>query len=153
MPVKIKTDIKGIRKVTTDARSQASRQIKRSVVNLVKSDVDKGLSPVKGMNKFRGYAPSTAKKKGRKSPVDLRDTEQAMNSLTAIQKATGRIQMLFRGARNDKIMTFHHEGTPNMPARWVLPWKSGLTFKKRIIDAINKIIQKNVDLAVNKANN
>ena len=148
MPAKIKTDLKDLKKVLKGARSKASIQIKREIVALVKKDTDKGLSSVAGFNLFKKYAKSTAKKKGRRSPVTLRDTNLMMDSLTAIQRASKVISLLFKGTRNNKIAGFHHNGTKHMPVRPVIPASRGQKFKKRITKRIFKIVNKALALSI-----
>lgn len=119
--------------------SKSSREIKASIVDSILSDYERGISPVKGFNRYKPYRASTAKKKGRKSPVTLSDTGKLHEALKAVQKSKTKIALFFRGSKNKKIASYHQFGTENMDARPMLPSK-GQVFKKRITDNFIKII-------------
>lgn len=138
--IKINIDLK---KQLKDARSASSKQIKKEIVAEVIKDYNKGISPINGFNSFVQYASSTAKKKGRRKPVTIKETGALHDSLTARQKADGVIEVFFKGKRNGKIASFIHFGTDFMDARPLLP-TSGLEFKKRITDKFVKIIDSNI---------
>ena len=142
MPVKIKTNLRDLTRAIPDARSNASREIKREIVRTVRKNIKKGISPVAGTNKFKSYADSTAKIKGRRDPVTLEDSLEMMESLEAVLRVTKVIQLFFKGARNNKIAAFHHNGTDNLPQRPVIPATKGQKFKKKIINKFIKIINK-----------
>lgn len=144
---RIKKNTLNLNRQLQGAASKSSREIKRSIVGLVKDDYAKGVSPVKGYNKFAQYAVSTSKKKGiapRRSPVTIDETGQLLDSLTAVQKGFNSVQLFFKGARNSKIARFLTFGTANMDARPLLPSFPGATFKKRILDRITKIVERNL---------
>ena len=143
MTVKVKVNLP-IKNQLQDARTLASRQIKKDIVKEIIRDYDRGISPVKGFNRFARYERSTAKKKGRRTPVTIEQTGQIKKSLKAVQKGRSRIQIFFQGARNDKISTFLNFGTPKMNARPLLPAANGQTFKKRLTDKFNKIVTQSI---------
>jgi len=143
MPIKIKVDI-NIEKKLRGAASKSSREIKNKVPALiVNSYYSKGISPVKGFGKYKPYRESVSKKKGRSTPVTLRDTGEFHDSLTAIQRANNSISLLFLGARNSRLASYFQFGTDHMDARPVLPTK-GQSFKKAIIDRIKKIVNASI---------
>jgi hypothetical protein len=123
------------------ANSKSSRRIKSKIVDLILNDYERGISPVKGFNKYKKYRPSTAKLKKRVRPVTLKDSGKLHRSLKAIQKTRRTILLLFNGSRNDKIARYHNFGTPNMDARPMLPAARGQVFKARITNAVFKIVQ------------
>jgi len=123
------------------ANSKASRQIKADIVDSILDEYNKGLSPVKGVNNYKAYRPSTAKRKGRRFPVNLKESGRLHASLKAVQKTSSSILLFFSGARNRDIAKYHQFGTPHMDARPMLPTK-GQEFKKRITDRFIKIVRK-----------
>jgi phage gpG-like protein len=144
--VRIKRDI-NLKKQLADASREATREIKKDIVDLIIDDYDRGISPVKGTNQFAQYAKSTAKKKGRRRPVTIEETGKLKKSLKAVQRQKnqkGVITVFFNGARNQKIAAFLQFGTSKMKAKRPLLPARNQTFKKRIIDAINSIINKNI---------
>jgi len=98
-------------------------------------------------NRFAAYAPSTAQRKGRFSPVTLQETGQMLSSLSirtnddvsfdpsaapagggqlrasssgqfvSPQDVTFGAAVNLKGSRNRRIGRFHMEGTTNMPRR------------------------------------
>ena len=142
--VKVRTNF-SFKKDIKAAQSKSSRAIKSKIVDLVLNEYNKGISPVKGFNAYKKYRPSTAKKKGRIRPVTLKETGELHRSLKAVQKSSTSIELKFMGSRNAKIAGYHQFGTPNMDARPMLPTK-GQTFKKRLIDKFNKIIDRILNL-------
>lgn len=147
---KTKVNFKKLKKIPIDGRSIAGRELKTTLIKEIKTQVKKGLSPVKGFNKYKDYDDSTAKKKGRKSPVDLEDTGRMMESLTARIKNKKVVEVFFKGARNKKIARYHHTGTDKMNARPVLPIFKGQVFKKKITDKMSNIFKKAVAKAVKR---
>ena len=143
MAVKIKVKL-NLKKQLQAAQSLSSRQIKKDIINVIQNEYDKGISPVKGFNKFRSYRPSTAKKKGHKDPVTIKDSGKLRDSLTAVQKSKRAISIFFKGKRNQKLSAFINFGTIFMDARPLLPAAKGQTFKKRITDRFNKIVSKSL---------
>lgn len=141
MAAKIKVKL-SFRKQLKAAQSLASRQIKKEIVKEIDQNYSRGISPVKGFNKFKSYRPSTQKKKGRKDPVTIEESGKLRKSLTAVQKSIRSVEVFFKGARNQKIAGYLNFGTENMDARPLLPAAKGQTFKKRITDNFNKIISK-----------
>ena len=143
MAIKIKTNI-NLKKQLQGATSKSSKKIKTEIVEEILKDYNKGISPVKGFNQYKAYKPSTAKKKGRKKPVTLKESGNLHDSLTAIQKSNTRIELTFRGAKNKRVASYHQYGTENMDARPMLPSR-GQEFKKRVIDKMRKIIRSALD--------
>ena len=143
MTIKIssKNITKEIKKKLQGAASKSSKAIKSQIVNIVVGQYDKGVSPVKGFNKYKNYKKSTAKRKGRKSPVTLKETGKLHDSLTATQKSRDTITLGFKGSKNNKIAAFHQFGTDNMDARPMLPTR-GQKFKQGILNKISKIVKK-----------
>lgn len=151
MAVKIKRRLDFVKELPR-ANSKAGIQIKKEVINLINEDLDRGISPVKGFNRFAPYQPSTAKIKGRRRPVDLKDTGFMRSKLRAIfKRRTNSILIFFQGAKANAIAAFHNFGTDKMDARPILPAVKGMEFKERIINRINRIIDKNVRNAINKS--
>lgn len=146
MAIRIKKNF-NFKKSLQDARSKSSRKIKKAIVDEILEDYNRGISPVKGFNKYKNYRPSTAKKKGRKSPVTLNDSGKLHKSLVAVQKSKGVIIIFFKGSKNQKIAAFHQFGTKFMDARPMLPSR-GQSFKQRVIDMFNKIIKKELKQAL-----
>lgn len=146
---KTKVNFSSLKKIPIDARTTAARELKTEVLNAIKDQVEKGISPVKGFNRYKDYAESTAKKKGRKRPVTLKETGKMMDSLTAQQSKKG-VKLFFKGARNSKIANYHHTGTDKMDARPVLPFFKGQQFKRLIQDKINNAYKKAVAKAIKK---
>lgn len=141
MAIKVKINI-NLKKQLQAAQSLSSRQIKKEIITEIQKNYDKGISPVKGFNKFKSYAPSTAKRKGRKDPVTIWQSGKLRKSLVAVQKTKKRISIFFKGKRNLKLSNWISFGTKNMDARPLLPAAKGQEFKKRITDNFNKIISK-----------
>lgn len=141
MAIKVKINI-DLKRQLEAAQSRSSRQIKKEIIDEIQKNYDKGISPVKGFNKFKSYAPSVAKRKGRKDPVTIEQSGLLRKSLVAVQKSKKSISIFFRGKRNEKLATWINFGTVNMDARPLLPAAKGQTFKKRITDKFDKIISK-----------
>jgi len=144
MGVKIKVNL-NIRKQLQAAQSLSSRQIKKEIINEIDSNYSKGISPVRGFNVYKAYRESTAKKKGRKTPVTIKESGKLRASLTAVQKKRHSISIFFRGKRNQKLSQYINFGTIFMDARPLLPIARGQTFKKRITDKFNKIVSKSLN--------
>lgn len=146
MAIKIKKNF-DFKKKLEAANSKSSRRIKKAIVSEILKDYEKGISPVSGTNKYKNYKKSTAKKKGRKSPVTLKESGKLHNSLVAVQKGNKRISISFKGTRNQKIASYHQFGTKFMESRPMLPTR-GQKFKKRITDMFNKIIRDELNKAL-----
>jgi phage gpG-like protein len=148
MPVKITSRLT-LRRNIERANSKSSRNIKSKIVKLIDREYERGQSPVKFQRKFKKYAPSTVKIKRSKgqqiNPVNLKDTGKLRASLKAIQKTRRTIVLLFQGARNRRIASYHNFGTDNMPKRVMLPSRPGQEFKTSIVREIFKIVQREFD--------
>lgn len=67
--------------------------------------------------RFKPYAPSTAKRKGRREPVTLRQSLDMMNSLHTRSGGKNRREVVFRDrGRNERIGRYHQYGTRNREA-------------------------------------
>lgn len=71
--------------------------------------------------KFRPYAPSTARRKGRSQPVTLRQSGSMLGGMRVVlgaRTATRRVASVTLGsARDRRIARYHIEGTRRMPSR------------------------------------
>lgn len=123
--------------------SRADRRAARRARRMIRSRTAQGVD--RHGRQFAPYAPSTAKKKGRFSPVTLRETGKMLRSLSirdlgpqnARRAPSGRGSQLrgpsgrfvseenvvfgstinIKGSRNRRIARFHIEGTRKMPER------------------------------------
>ena len=138
MPAKIKTNaaFKDLGKLLPDARSKFSKEMKRTIKEVILDEYRKGTSPVKGFNPYDSYADSTAKKKGRKKPVTLNETGALYNSLEVVQSGGGVNISIGKGLKNG-YARYHQDGTDEMSARPLLPEKPKQEFK---IGVFNKIL-------------
>lgn len=73
-----------------------------------------------GDDEFAPYAPSTAKKKGRRAPVTFRETGAAMGSLYG-EADQNRGDITF--GDKAEIMYFHQKGEGRNPTREIFPEK------------------------------
>ena len=142
LEVRINKNFKSFRKLIPDARSLAARAIRDEMENIILNELAKGTSPVKGFSPYKQYRPATAKKKGRKKPVDLFDTGALWDSFKTVIKRKDTIRLSF----NKKYASFLQFGTENMDARPLLPTR-GLRFKQSVINQIIKLVGKAVNTA------
>ena len=144
MPVKIK----GLKKLNKkykgmlpDARSVFAKEMKKNIVQIILEKIVKGLSPVKGQNKYPDYSDEYAKKKGGKAPVDLYASGEMLESMFAKQTNKDTIIVEFKGARNKKLASIHNRKNGKMPQRKILP-KGNEDFKADIMKQITAIYRK-----------
>lgn len=149
MPVKIKTDLKVVKKLTEDVKSKFRKeitdgQVGYELVRTVFDTIRKGLSPVDGEGRFQRYSDSYRKaiKKGylgsdkRPSPVSMYLSGEMLGSLKFVEKAK-KLYLQF----DDKKALWHHEGKGRLPKRRLLPTKRGSSFNKRITQIIIKALK------------
>lgn len=99
-------------------------------------------------NKIRAYIKENNDKKfkgKKKSPVNLKLSGKMLDSMKSYQTVKG-LMVYF----TDKKAEWHNEGVPenNLPARRLLPNKSGEEFNRnifnRIMDSLKKAVKKNL---------
>jgi len=148
MPVKTSGFLKfskKLRDLLPDARSNFAKEMKAEIVDVIVEKITSGLSPVKGQNRYPKYSDGYAKEKGRKAPVDLVESGQMLNSLKAVQKSNGNIELKFMGKEANDKASGHQFGANNLPVRKILPqgrdqFKSDIQKKilKTLEDAVKK---------------
>lgn len=148
MPIKVKTNLKSVLKVTEDVKNRFNEEITSGsigyeLIRTIQDLIRKGISPVEGKGRFQRYSQSyrTAIKKGyvKKrgvSPVDLFVTGEMLGSLKAINQGK-KVILKF----DDKKARYHQDGTDKMPERRVLPEKAGEKFTKRVTQLILKALK------------
>jgi len=150
MPIKIKTDLKTLRKLTDDVRKKFTQELEtgevgRELITAILNLISKGISPVEGANRFQRYSQSyrdAIKKKYIKdkikvSPVTMKKTGEMQDSLKFVIK--GRSTFL---QFDDKKAYWHNEGKGNLPKRKLLPNKGSEKFTPRILSKIVKALRK-----------
>jgi hypothetical protein len=152
MPIKIRTNLKVLKKLTEDVRENFRKEITNGgvgyeLVRTIQDIIRKGISPVEGEGRFQKYSASYRKaiKKGqlgqnkRPSPVSMFLTGEMLGSLRFVEK-NKRIFIQF----DDKKAFYHQKGKGNLPRRKLLP--SGLfdTFNKRITQIIVLALKRSV---------
>lgn len=148
MPIKVKTNLKSVLKVTEDVKKKfkenlISGSIGYELIRTIQDLVRKGISPVDGRGRFQRYSQSyrdAIKKKWvnkkKVSPVDLFLTGEMLGSLELKSKQNS-VSLVF----NDKKARYHQDGTDKMPMRRLLPEKKGELFTKRITQLIIKALK------------
>jgi hypothetical protein len=148
MPVKVKTNLKSVLKVTDDVRKRfksnlSSGSIGYELVRTIQDLVRKGISPVEGQGRFKRYSDSYRKAiknkwidKRRISPADLYLTGEMLGSLE-IKENQRSVSLIF----TDKKARYHQDGTDKMPMRRLLPEKISEVFTKRITQLILKALK------------
>lgn len=151
MPIKIKSDIKAVLKVTEDVKKRFRREISAGsigyeLVRTIQDLVRKGISPVDKQGRFQRYSDSYRKaiknkwiKKQGVSPVNLTLTGEMLGSLESVESGN-KVFLRF----NDKKARYHQDGTSKMPMRRLLPEMKGELFTKRITQLILKALKKSI---------
>lgn len=150
MPVKIKTDLKVLEKLTTNVRENFRKEITSGdagyeLIRTLQEIISKGISPVDGYGRFQRYSDSyrdaiKAKQVPLKvdvSPVNLYQTGDMMGSLECVEEG-GKAYIRF----NDEKAAYHQKGGGNLPQRKLLPIGSREKFNKRIMDLIVRALKK-----------
>jgi hypothetical protein len=148
MPVKVKTDFKALSKLTGNVKKEFGREVTVGAIGyeLVRTLQDlimKGISPVFGAGRFKGYSDSYRKAiksgrvKGKRniSPVTMRLTGEMLGSLRSVVRS-GRVFIEF----TDKKAAYHNFGKGNLPERKLLP-QDGEAFTKRITQLILRALR------------
>lgn len=136
MPAKITKKIR-FKRLIPDARTKFSKDLKKSIVKVIRTKIESGVSPVKGQNRYPKYSEGYAKKKGRRRPVDMTLTGKMLDSLKAVLKSGRKtVVVAFTGRRNKKLAEYHTLGD-GQPMRKLLP-VGRETFKR---DILNKIVR------------
>lgn len=151
MPIKIKSDIKAVLKVTEDVKKRFRREISAGsigyeLVRTIQDLVRKGISPVDKQGRFQRYSDSYRKaikkrwiKKRGVSPVNLTLTGEMLGSLESVESGKS-VFLRF----NDRKARYHQDGTSKMPMRRLLPEMKGEVFTKRITQLILKALKKSI---------
>lgn len=150
MPIKIKTDLKTLRKLTDDVRKKFTQELEtgevgKELIAAILNLLNKGISPVEGENRFKRYSDSYRdsikkkyiKEKTKVSPVTMKKTGEMQESLKFVIK--GRSTFL---QFDDKKAAYHNEGNKKLPKRKLLPNKKGEKFTPRILSKIVKALKK-----------
>lgn len=148
MPIKVRTNIKSVLKITEEVKAKFNDEISSGpigyeLIRTLQDLIRKGISPVEGEGRFQRYSDSYRKaikdgsvEKRGVSPVDLYLTGEMLGSLRVIKK-NGKTVVEFE----DKKARFHQDGTDKMPIRKVLPEKRGEKFTKRVTQLILKALR------------
>jgi hypothetical protein len=152
MPVKIKTDLKVVKKLNEEVKAKFRKEITTGsfgyeLIRTIQDIIRKGISPVDGEGRFQRYSDSyrSAIKKGylgsnkRPSPVSMFLSGEMLGSLKLIEKGK-RLFLQF----DDKKAAWHQNGKGKLPKRKLLPSKRGETFNKRIVQIIIKALKQAV---------
>lgn len=152
MPVKIRTNLKVVKKLNDEVKAKFRKEITTGsfgyeLIRTIQDIIRKGISPVDGQGRFQRYSDSyrNAIKKGylgankRPSPVSMFLSGEMLGSLKLIEKGK-RLFLQF----DDKKAAWHQNGKGNLPKRKLLPSKRGETFNKRIVQIIIKALKQAV---------
>lgn len=142
-----------IAKIKRDIIKGVQRKLPSVLESAITSDIEKGVSPVKGQRfvkysksyKYQiknGYKNLSSKSK---SLVNLKVTGEMLKSLVIKRHAKG-IKIVF----NDKKSSYHNDGTDKIPRRAMLPTKEGEEFNKRINDRVATLIERIAAVIFNK---
>lgn len=148
MPIKVKTNLKSVLKVTEDVKKKFNEEVTKGsigyeLIRTLQDLIRKGISPVEGKGRFQRYSKSYresikkgyVKKRG-VSPVDLFVTGEMLGSLKAVNKGS-KVILQF----DDEKARYHQDGTDKMPERRILPEKAGEKFTKRVTQLILKALK------------
>jgi len=116
----IKSAMRGVEKAMIQAADKAAKEAAEKTLDHIVSRTQRGV----GVNerKFVPYASSTAKRKGRFSPVTLHETGQMLNDLYVKRERKRDYRVKFRTKKMDERGRHHQFGTnrngrPHLPAR------------------------------------
>jgi hypothetical protein len=152
MPIKIKTDLKTLKKLTDDVRKKFTQELEtgevgKELITAILDLINKGISPVDGAKRFQRYSKSYRdaikkkyiKEKEKVSPVTMKKTGEMQESLKFVIKR-GSTLLQF----DDKKAAYHNDGSKktNLPMRKLLPNKKGEKFTPRILGKIVKALKK-----------
>lgn len=150
MPIKIKTNLKTLRKLTDDVRKKfkeelTTGEIGKELINTVRNLIEKGISPVEGDGRYKRYSDSYRtnikkgyiKEKAKVSPVTLKKTGKMLDSMRFIIKR-GSTYLEFQ----DEKAPYHQKGNKKLPQRKLLPTKRGEKFSPRILRKIVQALKK-----------
>lgn len=149
MPIKVKTNIKSVMKITERVKESFKVEMTTGSIGLefvkaIQNLIKKGISPVEGFGRFQRYSDSYRNSIRNKSidkktvsPVNLFLTGEMLESLRAIRK-NDKVFVEF----TDEKARYHQDGSDKMPMRRVLPEKRGEKFTKRVQQLIMKALKK-----------
>ncbi len=106
---------------------------------MIESSLDRGYSTENKVGKFKRYAPSTAKRKGRFTPVDLYDSGRLRNSLKVKPTPNGDISAEMTDPKD--ILQYLNKKTKHAPARPPLP-RGSAGFNNPIKKALAALFRK-----------
>ena len=133
---------KAIKKKIDNANKQTSKTWAKRGSKLldlmIGSSLDRGYSTEDKVGKFKRYAKSTAKRKGRYTPVDLYDSGNLRNSLKVTPKG-GDIEAKFGDPK--KILKYLNDGTKYSDPRPPIP-REGESFNNPIKKALAALYRK-----------
>jgi len=146
MAIRIKKNL-SLKKIIPQIKNEFVKPKHRAeIVELIQDNIQKGLSPVAGKNKFVKYSKQYAKKKGKSQPVDMTDSGEMLFNDLKSWKRLGKIGIRF----DSKIAKYHNEGEGNNPERRLLPTKNGEKFKSGIMNKVKAILRRAVKEAIKK---
>ena len=144
MGIKIKiTKRFSFKKLTDNIEKNFSKELKRGIEGEIISEILQGKSPVRG-HKFKSY--KNLNYKGRKQPVDMKQSGDMLNSLKVTANEDGvNVEI------ESDIAIHHQKGTKNMPIRKLLPTSRRDTFNIKITNFITNLLRKAVNKAIKKS--
>lgn len=101
---------------SSEFATQVVEPVNEEAIRMVRRNTREGKGL--GENTFTDYAPSTAKKKGRSSPVTFRDTETTLESMYG-EPSDDKGEITF--SHNAEVMWFHQKGEGRNPVREIFP--------------------------------
>lgn len=149
MPVKVKTNLKTLEKLTSDVRGRFRKELTNgdigyTLIRTLQDIIKKGLSPVEGEGRFQKYSESYREairrgdfKDKRPAPVNMTQTGEMLGSLKVEEKGE-KVYLVF----DDKKAYWHQNGKGKLPVRKLLPVGRFEGFNKRIIDLLVKALKK-----------
>lgn len=121
---------------------------RKAMVEGIKDHIEQGKSPVKG-KRFKSYSDSYSRIKGRRRPVDMKDTGKMLNSLTS-RKTLSSYKIVFKS----KIADYHNRLGASIARviRRLLPTERGERFAKNLEDKLTRTARIAAAKAVSKQN-
>lgn len=124
-----------LKKFIPEVKKRMPSTLKSSIEDAIVDQIQSGISPVRGFNRFKKYSEKYAKQKRvSRTDVDMTLSGNMLNNQLKVTSSKGSILIRFVG----KIAGYHNDGEGNNPERRLLPSKKGERFKEKIWDDVLK---------------